>query len=622
MQPTKQPTTFLKQMRHEWHAAAQWLDDSWRQAGIWLRNQFRSLQQAELDYIVLPLSGDLPERAGPPRTFWQRQLPIYPDEPLSLQELNYILHRIKDADNVKGVLFIFQGISGGLATLQNLRQAMQRLRQQGKEVIVYTPFLDLPHYFVATAADRIIAPPSAHFDVIGLRTSIAFLKESLALVGLQIDIVQISPYKSALDNLGKGDMSPELREQLTWLLDERFDLLLSSMAEGRGKTVEEMKAAVDCAPLFANAILEHGLVDALLYEDELAHWLAADSEQGVVESKQSAVGSEQSAVGSEQSPVSNLHSPSPPRARLALWDDAAALLKEKFRRTTTQFIGVVSLEGGIMPGESRNPPIDLPIPLLGGRTAGDATLLRLLRRAEEQEEMAALIFHVDSPGGSALASDLIGRQIERIARKKPVLVYMGNVAASGGYYVSAAAHHIMAQSGTVTGSIGVINARLSSSEMEKKLGVNRVSIQRGERAALYSNETPLNEDEKAALMSSIQAIYAQFKQVVARGRELPYDQLDPICEGRVWTGRQALAHKLVDSHGDFVDAVRQAAELAGLPTDDQHQVRVLNFYDRDREYRLPQPYEAAEELFHLFTHQQWPQINGKPLLLLPFTIKF
>ncbi|MBP7999756.1 MAG: signal peptide peptidase SppA [Chloroflexi bacterium] len=601
--------SFMKQVRQEWHAAAQWLDDSWRQTGIWVRNQIRQLQDAQIDYVVLPLGGSLPERAPMPRSFWQRQLPIYSDPPMSFQELNHILQRVGDADNVKGVLFLFTGFSAGLGTLQNFRRAIQRLRERGKKVVVYTPYLDLPHYFAAAGADHLLAPPSASFDVLGLRTSVAFLKDSLALAGIQFDIIQISPYKSAYDRLGKADITPELQAQLNWLLDEQYDLLTAGMAEGRGKTQAEMKAILDQAPLYGDALCQQGVVDALVYEDELVYWLAEKPQPPSTSADLVTVDA------TTPDPESR------PQAKLVLWSEAEPLLQEKFRRTTPKFIGVVSLEGAIMPGESRNPPIDLPIPLIGGDSAGDITLSRLLRQAEEQEEMAALIFHVDSPGGSALASDLIGRQIERIAKKKPVLVYMGNVAASGGYYVSAAANHIMAQTGTITGSIGVISARLSTSELENRLRVNRVNLKRGEHADLFSGETPLTAEEHDLLQQGIQAIYHQFKEVVARGRDLPYDKLDPICEGRVWTGRQALAHKLVDSHGDFADAILQAATLAGLPTDTQHQIRTLNFYDRSKEYRLPHPYEATVALLHLFTQEHWQVLSGKPLMLLPFTVK-
>ena len=616
--------TMWQQMRQEWLAAANWLDDSWRQTGIWLRNQLRELQGAKIDFVVIPVEGALPERAAPPRPFWQRQLGLYHD-PLSLQDLNHIVQRICDADNVTGVLFIFQGLSTGFASLQNFRQTMQRLKDAGKKVVVYTPYLDLPHYYAATAADLIVAPPSAGFEVLGLHSSTTFLKDSLALAGIQFDVIQISPFKSAYDSFGKAEMSPELQQQISWLLDEQFDLLTTGMATGRGQTPAQLQAVIDQAPLFGEALCQHGLVDALVYEDELAYWLAekvGDSEPSTEGNEQLPMRDEAQADEEEVKPEEENGDDSRPQANLVLWSEALPLLKERFRRSTKQYIGVVSLTGAIIPGESRNPPVDLPIPLVGGDMAGEATLTRLLRRAEEQDDMAALIFHVDSPGGSALASDLIARQIERIARKKPVVAYMGNVAASGGYYVSAVAHHIMAQPGTMTGSIGVINGRISLSELENKLKINRVTLKRGEHAELYNNVAPMNETERSLFHHSIQAIYQQFKEIVARGRELPYDELDPICEGRVWTGRQALAHKLVDSHGDFPEAIRQAAQLAGLPHDDNHRIQVVNFYDRDREYRLPQPITATADLLKLFTWESWQPFNGKPLLLMPFTCKF
>lgn len=295
-----------QQVRQEWHAAANWLDDSWRQAGIWLRNQLRDLQGAQVDFVVIPLEGSLPERSAPPRPFWQRQLGLYHD-PLSFQELNHIVQRIVDADNVTGVLFIFQGLSTGFATLQNFRQTVQRLKDAGKKVVIYTPYLDLPHYYAATSADLIVAPPSASFEVLGVHSSITFLKDSLAMAGVQFDVIQISPFKSAYDSLGKSEMSPELEQQINWLLDEQFDLLTTGMATGRGLTTERLRELIDQAPLFDEALCQHNLVDALLYEDELAYWLAENVREGTGESEQLAVSSEQLLVSSESSSSFTIH---------------------------------------------------------------------------------------------------------------------------------------------------------------------------------------------------------------------------------------------------------------------------------------------------------------------------
>jgi protease IV len=598
-------TELQAELRQVWTAAR----DYGAGAGAATRNWLRRARRARLDYVVMPLSGPLPERNEPPRSFIERQLPL-PSPPLSMEMINGRFQTIADAANVKGVVLIFQGFSAGLASLQNLRRAIHRLRAAGKEVIVYTPYLDLPHYYVASAADRIVIPPTTQFDVFGLRLESVYLKDALAYVGLQMDVVQISPYKTAFNRLGNSDMTPEERAQMDWLLDDRYDLLTAEMAEGRNLTQAAMQALIDRAPLFAAETLAEGLVDATAYEDELAHWLAEPPTDETAQNNETAQNSEQ------------------PIAKLLPWPEARRLLLEKARRRHRQFIGVVSLEGMIMMGPSRQPPLDLPIPFIGGEVAGEETLLNLLRQAEEMEEMAALIFHVDSGGGSALASDLIGRQIERISRQKPVLVYMGNVAASGGYYVSVHARHIMCQSGTVTGSIGVISGRLSASGLYEKLRLNQVSLQRGARAGLYQEIAPMSEAEREVFWATIVQTYEEFKQVVANGRSLPLESLDPICEGRVWTGRQAQGHKLVDSFGDFVDAAAKAAELAGISLDDKVRLPVVNLHERDGRYRLPQPFnpeqapdETLAEVARLLSGERWRELNGRALLLTPFALR-
>jgi protease IV len=368
----------------------------------------------------------------------------------------------------------------------------------------------------------------------------------------------------------------------------------------------DVRHLIDQAPMSAAEAQAAGLVDLVAYEDELAGELEQEIEQEIeIEIEQEIEREMGDGAGA---------------VRLLPWEEAEPLLLEKARRYTRQFIGVVTLEGAIAMGPSRQPPVELPIPILGGAMAGEETLLALLRRAEEMEQMAALIFYVNSGGGSALASDLIGRQIKRIAQKKPVLVYMGDVAASGGYYVSALAGHIMTQPMTTTGSIGVIMGRINTQGLLQKVGINQEGVQRGARADLYSANRPMTDEEREIFWQSLLEIYRQFKAVVAEGRDLPFDELDPICEGRVWTGRQALGHGLVDSQGDFETAVYRAAAMAEMDLRNGRIPRVVNIHPDREGYRVPQPFTEAAEIGRWLWGEEMQQFSGRPLLLMPFDI--
>lgn len=606
-------TTLVSELKQVWRD----FTNAWRQTAVSLRNGFRKLRQAEIDYVVLEIGGPMPERAEPPRSFIERQLPL-PSRALSIEQLNNRLARIADADNARGVLLICNGLSTGSATIQNIRQSLARLKAAGKTVVIYTPYLDLRHYFLATAADRIIVPPTAFFEAFGLHSEVTFLKPALEKIGVGVEAVQISPYKTGPNTFTKEDITPEQQEQLDWLLDDLYDQITAAFADGRSLSKAAIQELMNQVPLSAEAARAAGLVDDLAYQDELAHLLADPAKEGLAEE------GEETAVSSpetENNPETAAESAKQPKANLVEWPQASRLLTEKPRRRSRKFIGVISLEGTIIMGNSQNPPIDLPIPLLGGAMAGEQTLVYLLRQAEKLDEMAGLILHVDSPGGSALASDLIGREIQRLRQKKPVLVYMGNAAASGGYYVSAYANHIMSQTLTMTGSIGVFALRLHTQELYEKIGVHRVGLDRGSRANLYSGIAPLSAEEAAAFHASIVNSYQQFKQVVANGRNLPIDELDPICNGRVWTGRQALEHQLIDSHGDFIDAVHKLAELAALPDPEQNEIQVVNLFAKNTRYVTPQPFEITEMATNLLSPERLQAFNNKLLFLSPYFIK-
>ena len=580
------------------------------------RNWQRRLRRFKADFVIIPVGGPLPERSGPPRSFLQRQLPL-PPVPQSMEILNRRLQKIADAENVRGVIFIFQGLSAGMATLTSLRRSIERLKQAGKVTIVFTPYLDMAHYYAATAADKIIVPPPTSFDVLGLRSEAIFLKDALDRLGLEADVIQISPYKTAYDGFVRSDISAEQKEQLDWILDDTYETVTQAMADGRSMEIEALHELIDQAPFLAKKALENKLVDHIAYEDTLPYLLVENEKNEAQDSDQKSDKANNESAATDKKKKKK-------RAKLISWSRATSVMLEKKRQPLRKYIGVISLEGAIFMGTSRRPPINLPIPIpmMSGETAGEQTISRLMRQAERDPQMAALIFHVDSPGGLSLASDLIWRQVHRLARKKPVLAYIGNVAASGGYYVSAGAHHIMGQPTTITGSIGVLAAHFTTRALFEKLSVRRVSLGRGKNSQMLSDSAPLSDGQREIIWQNVVATYEQFKELVATGRSLPVEELDEICNGRVWTGQQALGHGLIDSHGDFIDAVAKAAELANLKVDDYHEVQVLNLHGKNGGYLPPSPLEPLEDLLQLKVYDRLIELQDRTLTIMPFDIRF
>ncbi|MCB0063264.1 MAG: signal peptide peptidase SppA, partial [Caldilineaceae bacterium] len=333
-------------------------------------------------------------------------------------------------------------------------------------------------------------------------------------------------------------------------------------------SVEEVATLINGAPWDAEQALAHGLVDNIAYEDELPTLL-----------------------GTEETP-----------AQLQPYDKVRGLLLRRPRSTPAQSIGVLSLQGSIMPGESQSQPFELPI--LGRQTLGSSTAQQQIRAARHDESLAAVVVYVDSPGGSALASDLIWRELRLLQREKPVVVYMGNVAASGGYYIAMGAQQIIAQRATLTGSIGVITGKAVTAGTYAKLDANRQVIQRGTHAGLYADDHHWTGSEREKVEESVVYVYEVFKSRVADGRNLPYPTLDAIANGRVWTGAQALEHGLVDELGDFQRAVEHACTLAELPTDGTVQTQAISTPKRSL---LAEPIMAVQQAFGLDKVQQWNQ---------------
>jgi protease-4 len=538
------------------------ISDLLRNTRLALTNRLRLLRRGDMDYVVLSMSGSYPERILQPRRRFPLSLLPWPPPPPSVQSFSDSLETLAADPRVQGAVLVISNLSAGLATLASLRGAIARFRESGKRAVAYLHGISLGSYYLASACDEIAAPESDTFYAAGLRSETLFLKDTLALVGIEADFEAIAEYKVSPDTFRRAEMTEPHREMLESLLDSVYAEVVGAIASGRDMALDRVRDLLDEVPLTAEEASEAGFLDAVCYEDELP---------------------------------AHLGTPEKPAAFLT-GEQARRQLIRPWRWHSRRAIGLISLEGMIVPGPSRRAPLPIPLPLpVPSAQAGSDTLVQQLRAAAQNKALAAVVLHVDSPGGSSLASDLIWREVANLRRVKPVVVYMGSQAASGGYQVSAPANAILAQPTTLTGSIGVWSGKFVTRELFAKLQAKREVIARGRAAGLYADLAPFSDEERARIRAQIGAAYAQFTDRVARGRGLSGEEVEAVARGRVWTGEQALARGLVDGLGDLHAAVEQARELAGL--DPRRHASVVNV-EAPKQYQLPvpTPAEAGEWL--------------------------
>jgi protease-4 len=553
---------------------------------LWVLNSWRRVWRRRVDYVYVDISGELPEFSPKP-PLAQRLAGTRP--PLSLAMLRSRFQRITADPHTRGVVLVLRNMNVGWATLQSLRDEMARLRSNGKRVVAYLPGADTRIYFAACAADEILMPETANLNLLGLLTEAVFLRDTLHMVGLEAEVTAVSPYKSGGDRFTRSDISPESREQLERLLDQRYAMLLAAIATGRGLDDSgAVRALIDAAPYSAPEARRANLIDGVCYEDELEARLA---QQAGVE-----------------------------KIRLRHWRAARRMLRLPYRRYQRRTVAVLSLEGAIMPGRSRVVPV--PVPVLGGRQVGNESVAQALRQIERNERVAALVLHINSPGGDSFASDLIWREVQRIRQSKPVVVSMGDVAASGGYYIAACANIIFAQPATLTGSIGVFALRPVAAGLLERLHVNTTVFNRGARAGLLAASLPPSDDERDVFRRLVFESYATFKQRVCSGRNMADEQLEPIAGGRVWTGTEAQQVRLIDEMGGLPAAIARARSLAELPADPEARVLWVA-HTRQDSHLLPRPFPSdtllpdAAALTTLREHLLQPRV----LAVLPWHLR-
>ena len=466
------------------------------------------------------------------------------------------LDALKTDDEIAGVIFKIEGVSVGWATLQEIRTKLHEFREGGKETIGYLESGGNAEYLLAAAMERVVLMPAGSLNLTGLRAEILFYKGLLDKLDIQADMLAMGKYKSGVEPYMRDGMSEAFRESMTALLDDLYAQLLDHIAESReGMTTERASDLINRGPFTAEEAHQEKLVDALQYYDELLTDIkeaSEDEEVQIVEpgyERKRKVPDMNSFAGLMQL-LSMLNPPQRARA------DAAE-----------NQIALIYASGPILP--------DFDSFLASMSVVTPERLKKAFEKARADDSVQAVVFRIDSPGGSALASDLIWREIMLTQREKPVVVSMSNVAASGGYYIAMAAGTIVAHPSTLTGSIGVFGGKLNMKGLYNKIGLTKEIIAHGQNATLYSDYGSFTPTERERVEKMMKTVYEDFVRKAATGRSKSFEEIDEIAQGRVWTGKQAKALGLVDELGGLDTALSIAKKQAGFADDDKVNLIVL-----------------------------------------------
>jgi len=448
---------------------------------------------------------------------------------LTLREVLFSLYRAADDDRITALVMDMRAVSTDWAKIDELRTAVAAFQAKDKSVIAYVDGAGTREYALACAADQVVMSPEATLLVLGVTAELDFYRDTLDKLGMKADFIHVGAYKSAPERMTRQEPSDANREMIESIVDDRYDALLNLLAESRGTDPDKAGDWVDRGLFDTPSAIAAGLADTSLYFEEMMDLHFGDEDLTYL---------------------------------------ADYVLDRPGGNRAEQRVAVVYVTGVIMPGESR-------FDRFQGKIAGSTTVVEHLQSVGEDEDVDAVVLRVDSPGGSALASDLIWKQIQTVQEQKPVIVSMSGMAASGGYYVSCLGDSVFADAGTLTGSIGVYAGKMDRSAMYEKIGVNREFITRGENALLFSDEGVFTPRQRELFQTQMNEFYERFLDKVAAGRGLSRDAVHAVAQGRVWTGRQGVERGLVDGTGGLHRALTSAKWMLGLTATDK--VTVVTF---------------------------------------------
>lgn len=469
------------------------------------------------------------------------------------------IENAKTDDKIKGIT-ITNSISGlGMAQSKALRDKLNEFKESGKFVVAYADMLRQKDYYLNSVADTIYMNPVADLEFKGLSSEVMFYKDLQEKTGIKMEVIRHGKFKAAVEPFLSNEMSPENREQISTLLNAMWSTIATDISESRNIPLDSLNSiATNLSARTAQMAQEKGLIDRVAYIDEY--------QSGI-----------RKALGIKKDEEINT---------VSILDYAESKGLSDIVLDSDDEIAIIYAQGEITGGEG------------GLNYIGEKSMRRSLREAADNKDVKAIVLRVDSPGGSALTSELIWREIEIAKKKKPVVVSMGNLAASGGYYISCNANRIFTEPTTITGSIGVFGVLPNFTELANNIGVHTEQVSTHANASGYSVFTPLEDDTRAIIQESVEGVYDTFITRVAEGRNMTKEQVDAIGQGRVWAGTDAVANGLADELGGLDEAIAYAAKLG-----ETNSYSIVNYPEYERNFEdilnnlTSMPFAKSKESF-------------------------
>ena len=532
--------------------------------------------------LVFDVPNSVDEGPPPPALSWdflRRERPTFHD-------LVFAIRNAADDRSVSGLVLHVDGLAWGWARVYEMCDAVRVFRESGKPVYASLDGGGEKEYLLAAAAGTLAMPPVSTLQLDGLSASAMFMQGAYAKLGIKPNFAHVGRYKSAVEQYTRDSLSPDARAAMEALLDDEYALLVDSLSSARHMARDRARHLIDDGPYTAREAHQLGLLDTLLAEGD--------------------VDSLASHAGGTRHPTASF-------MRYA----------EEGGSGSGEHIALLVAEGEIVDGKSREGPF-------GGRSVGDRTLVEALQDIRVRHNVRAVVLRIDSPGGSGDASDAVWQELRRVRREKPVIVSMGDVAASGGYYLACAGDAIVAGPATITGSIGVFGGKLNVLGLYRKLGLNVETVSRGKHAEMLSPYRDFDDEELARYQRSLDQFYRVFLSRVAEGRKLTPAIVDSVGQGRVWSGLAAKERGLVDEFGGLHEAFELARRRAHISADADI---VVDVYPRPRRTFLQrwlggvfdEPSRDDSRLPGMTELAHWYRLATKPagavLALMPYTIR-